>query len=49
MLYFLILLIFFVALLFIVFSNDGFLNSEMTAYQKTLQEPWLERIVALNL
>jgi hypothetical protein len=48
MLYILTFIIFAFALGMMVFANDGYLNSELDAYQRCLKEPWLERIVALR-
>lgn len=46
--YILALLVFFIAILLIVFSKDGYINRELAAYQRTINEPWINRIVALK-
>lgn len=46
--YILLLLVFAMTLLLMVFAKDGFINSELNAYQKTIVEPWLHRLVALK-
>lgn len=46
--YLLAVLVFFAALVFITYARDGYLNSELNAYQRTLREPWLDRIVLLT-
>lgn len=47
--YFLAILVFFVALVCITFARDGYLNQELFAYQRMLREPWLDRTVLLTL
>ncbi|AYP97983.1 GrBNV gp58-like protein-like protein [Mauternbach virus] len=47
MLFIVVLLIFAIALFGLIFAKDSYINMELNAYQKTLREPWLERIVAL--
>lgn len=42
------MLIFAIALLFMVFAKDGYINSELEAYQKTILQPWIHRVVALK-
>lgn len=43
----LMLIVFAVALVALVFAPNGYINREWTAYLKTLEEPWVPRIVAL--
>jgi len=31
----------------LIFAKDSYINRELDAYQKTLAEPWLDRVVAL--
>lgn len=45
--YVLLFLVFVVAVLSVVFAEDGFMNRHLVAYQKTINEPWLNRTVAL--
>lgn len=47
--YFLAILVFFVALVCITFAEDGYLNRELSVYQRMLREPWLNRTVLLTL
>lgn len=47
--YYLAILVFFVALICITFAEDGYLNRELVAYQRMLREPWLNRTVLLTL
>jgi hypothetical protein len=46
--YMLLLLTFAIALLLMIFSRDSYINSELRAYQRTIDEPWLDRVVALR-
>lgn len=46
--YILLMLVFALTLVFMLFAKDGFINSELDAYQKVLNNPWLEPIVALR-
>lgn len=32
----------------ITFAKDGYINRELRAYQKTLDEPWLDRLTVLK-
>ncbi|ATZ81521.1 GrBNV_gp58-like protein [Drosophila innubila nudivirus] len=48
MLFIVLLLIFAIALFALIFAKDSYINMELDAYQQTLREPWLERIVALT-
>nr|DBA13117.1 TPA: gp58-like protein [Oryctes rhinoceros nudivirus] len=46
--YVILLLTFAIALFLMVFAKDGYMNMELTAYQKTIVEPWIHRVVALK-
>lgn len=46
--YVLLLLTFACALLLMTFARDSYINSELRAYQRTINEPWIDRIVALR-
>lgn len=48
MYYIIALLIFFLSLVFITFAKDSYINSEFLAYRKHLEEPWIQRVVALH-
>lgn len=37
-----------IALVLMLFAPDGYINSELNAYQQTVANPWLHRIVALR-
>ena len=45
---FLVLLVFVVSVFVMIFSKDSYINAELAAYQKTLREPWIHRVVALK-
>lgn len=36
------------AILCIAFAKDSYINRELLAYQKIINEPWLHRLVALK-
>lgn len=44
----LMLLFFFVVAILMIISKDGFLNNELDIYQKTLKQPWINRLVFAN-
>lgn len=46
--YIILLLVFAFTIFTMVFAKDGYINSELTAYQKTIVEPWIHRLVALK-
>lgn len=48
MLYVVAILVFFAALVCITFAKDSYINRELYAYQRMLQEPWLNRTVLLK-
>lgn len=48
MLCLLAVLVFFFSILLILFSKDGFLNSEFDIYQRFMKEPWLQRSIMIN-
>lgn len=49
MYYFASLIVFTLAIVFIVFSNESFINKEMDHYQKIIQQPWLNRFALYNI
>jgi hypothetical protein len=42
------MLVFTIGLICIVFAKDSYINKELRAYEKVVNEPWLDRIVALK-
>lgn len=46
--YILVFLLFFVTLFCLVFAKDSYINQELLAYQRTLNEPWMHRVIALK-
>lgn len=48
MLCLILILVFFFTILLLLFSKDGFLNSEFDIYQKLINEPWLQRTILIN-
>jgi len=48
MIYIIAIIVFASATFLMLIAKDGFINSELDAYQKTLREPWLERLVVMQ-
>lgn len=46
--YVIAILVFFLSLLLLVFAKDSYINRELDAYQKTINEPWIDPVVALT-
>lgn len=47
MIYELIVLAFAVGLFCMIFAKDSYVNRELRAYQRTIREPWMRRLVLL--
>lgn len=45
--YTIVLIVFFISTLCMLFAKDSYINKELTVYQETLRNPWLDRIVVL--
>lgn len=45
--YIITVLIFAICCGLMIFAHDGYINSELSAYQRTINEPWIHRLVAL--
>jgi hypothetical protein len=48
MFYIIVTIILFLSLLSISFARDSFLNRELAAYQRQIDEPWLDRLTILK-
>lgn len=48
MLYVLTFVAFFFVIFFMIFAEDGYLNAELSAYERTIREPWIDRVIALR-
>lgn len=42
-----LIIVFAVAAVCMLFARDSYVNQELLAYQRTVNEPWMERLVAL--
>lgn len=42
-----IVIVFAVAAFCMLFARDSYANRELSVYQRTVNEPWMERLVAL--
>lgn len=48
MLYLVAFIIFFSIIFSMIFAEDGYLNAELNAYERTIREPWIDRIIAMR-